>query len=416
MRPVLDRPYGRVRVLVADARRAVDRAPDWLTGAGAGLQAALLSLLCVVVPVLAVYVVATTEASGAGAGWLRAAGLGVQLWLLGHGVPLATSVGTVTLVPLGLSALAVFCAFASARRSGTPTRRGLAAALGGYVLAVLLVAALSLPAAERPWTVLGAALLGALLLGGAGLAAGLAVRPDAPRLAAALAPVTRRAPRALVLGTGAGAALAAGAVGTGGLVLLTWVLAGQAQVAQVVGSLHLDALSGVGLAIAELALVPNLAMWALAWLSGPGFAVGTGSHFATTGVFATPLPAVPLLGVLPSPETVTPTAMWWPLALLVLGLGAGLVLRRRLEGSGVLEHLGATAAAVLVTGLLVGLLAAASGGSAGPGTMAQVGPSGFLTGLAVAATTGLGLALVLLLGHPRVLGAARRRLAGLLRR
>src|SRR5690606_38046644 len=76
----------RATVLVTDLRSelssAIEGAPRWLTGAGAGLQAVLLSLVVVVVPVLAVYVAGSAEATGSDAGWLGAAALGVDFWLL----------------------------------------------------------------------------------------------------------------------------------------------------------------------------------------------------------------------------------------------------------------------------------------------------------------------------------------------
>lgn len=405
----------RVTVLVTDLRSelssAIEGAPRWLTGAGAGLQAVLLSLVVVVVPVVAVYVAGSAAATGSDAGWLGAAALGVDFWLLAHGVPLTTGVGIVSIVPLGLSALAGFCAFASARRSGTPSRAGFAGALGAYVLAVVGVAALTLigapeagPSAAR--VLLGSA-LGALVIGGAGLGGGLAVRADAPRMSAVLAPARRRVPRAVWVGAGGGLAVLAGTVAVGGVVVVTWVLAGQAQIAQIVASLHLDALGGVGLAVAELAFVPNLVAWAVAWLAGPGFAVGVGSHFATTGVLGTTLPAIPLLGALPSPESVTPTAAWWPVSLVMLGALVGLVLRRRLGDVSPAAALGAAVTAAVTAGVAIMCLVGAAGGAAGPGRMAQVGASGFVTGVAVACAAGAGVVLVLVGSNARLVARVR---------
>lgn len=406
----------RATVLVADLRSelasAIEGAPRWLTGAAAGVQAALLSLVVVVVPVLAAYVAGSAEATGSDVGWLRAAALGTDFWLLAHGVPLGTATGTISIVPLGLSALAVFCAFASARRSGTPSRAGLVGSLSAYVLTTLGVAALALPRGldDGPSTtrvLLGAA-LGGLAVGAIGLGAGLAVRPDAPRLAAVLEPVRRRVHVALWAGAGGGLAMLAGVVALGGVVVVTWLLAGQAQVAQIVASLQLDAIGGIALAVAELAFVPNLVAWAIAWLAGPGFAVGAGSHFATTGVLGTTLPAIPMLGALPSPETVTPTAAWWPVTVVVLGVGVGLVLRRRLGDVGPVSALGAAASAAVVAGTGVMLLVGAAGGAAGPGRMSNVGASGLVTGVAVAGLSGVGLVLVLVGTNARLLGRLRR--------
>lgn len=405
----------RGAVLVADLRAdltsAIDGAPRWLTGAGAGLQAVLLSLVAVVVPVLAAYVAGSTEASGADAGWLQAAALGVDVWLLAHGVPVGTSAATITIVPLGLSALAVFCAYASARRSGTPTRTGLAASWVAYVLAVVAVAALAQlggvdggPSVAR---VLLTAAAGGVVVGGIGLGAGLAVRPDTPRLTVALAPLRERLPRPVWLGAGAGLALAAVLGGLGGIVLLTWVLGGQTQVADIVASLQLDALGGVTLALTQLAIVPNLAAWALAWLAGPGFAVGTGSHFATSGVHDAVLPAIPALGVLPTAESVPPTTAFWPLVIFALAAAVGVVLHRRLGDVGPGAAAASVAAAVVVTATAVAFVVEAAGGSAGPGRMAQVGASGLVTGLVAAVPVGLGLLAVVVVGNARVVGRAR---------
>lgn len=410
------RPAVLVSDLRADLSSAIDGTPSWLTGAGAGLQAAVLSLVVVVVPVLAAYVAGSVDAQGSDGGWFAAAALGMDFWLLAHGVPLGTSAGTVTIVPLGLSALAVFCAFASARRSGTPSRAGLAAGVGAYVLCVIAVAALALPrgidGGPTATRVLLTAALGGVVVGGLGLAAGVTVRADAPRLSVALAPLRRRVAREVWLGVGGGLAVVAGVVGLGGVVVVTWVLAGQAQIADIVASLQLDALSGIALAIAQLAFLPNLVAWAVAWLAGPGFAVGAGSHFATTGVLGTTLPAIPVLGALPSPESVTPVATYWPAAVVVLGGLVGLVLRRRLGDVGPARALGTVAAAVGMAGVVVALLVGAAGGAAGPGRMGQVGASGLVTGLAVGVAAGLGLFVVVVAANARVVGRVRRLASG----
>ena len=70
------------------------------------------------------------------------------------------------------------------------------------------------------------------------------------------------------------------------------------------------------LAVAELAYVPNLVVWALAWLTGAGFAVGAGTQFAPDGVVGGALPAVPMLGALPSADVVGPATSLVPLVLV----------------------------------------------------------------------------------------------------
>ncbi|MDQ2625089.1 MAG: hypothetical protein M3Y20_08020, partial [Actinomycetota bacterium] len=81
---------------------------------------------------------------------------------------------------------------------------------------------------------------------------------------------------------------------------------------------------------------------------------------------------------------------------------------RRLGDVGPLAALGAAVSAAVVAGLGIMLVVGAAGGSAGPGRMAQVGASGFVTGVAVAVSTGLGLALVLVGANSRLLARGRR--------
>jgi hypothetical protein len=150
--------------------------------------------------------------------------------------------------------------------------------------------------------------------------------------------------------------------------------------------------------LGQLLVLPNLLVWAAGFLAGPGFAVGVGSAVGPAGVTLGALPAVPVLGALPVPGTVPPTA-WAVLAVPVLAGGvagrwlvrtapeAGWVtLGRDLLLTGAVSALGWTAAGWL------------SGGPAGPGRLAEVGPTPWLTGPALGLETLVGalLAAVLL--------------------
>jgi len=112
-----------------------------------------------------------------------------------------------------------------------------------------------------------------------------------------------------------------------------WVLAGRGTIVEVVRGLEPGLGGGVVLAVTELGYVPNLAAWALAWLAGPGVAVGAGTHWATSGVVDGPLPAIPLLGALPTDAMPGGTARLSPVLLVVAGLLAGGVVHRRLRAA-----------------------------------------------------------------------------------
>ncbi|MHA7286700.1 cell division protein PerM [Arthrobacter sp. MDT3-44] len=50
----------------------------------------------------------------------------------------------------------------------------------------------------------------------------------------------------------------------------------------------------------QLGLLPNLAVWTMAWSTGAGFALGTGSSLTPLTSTVGPLPALPILGALPA--------------------------------------------------------------------------------------------------------------------
>ena len=57
---------------------------------------------------------------------------------------------------------------------------------------------------------------------------------------------------------------------------------------------------GVVLTAAQLLVLPNLAVFALAWLAGPGFQIADGSTITLAGAHPGLMPMIPVLGALPS--------------------------------------------------------------------------------------------------------------------
>jgi len=148
---------------------------------------------------------------------------------------------------------------------------------------------------------------------------------------------------------------------------------------------HPGLLGGLALLLLGLALVPNAAVWGLAWCAGPGFAVGAGTSVGPWSATLGPVPDFPLLGALPS----GPAPSWLGVAALLVPLAAGglggLVVARRLSGA-TLRHAaleGALVAPCLAAA--VALLALLSGGPLGDGRLTAVGPSPWKAGLAVLA-------------------------------
>ena len=386
---------------------ATDGAPRWVSGLLAGAQAALLSFLVVVVPTMAAYVATSADPANAEIGWPRSVAVGAVLWLLGHGASVDAGGGSVTLVPLGMTVLAVFTAAASARRTARPTRSAWLAGIGGY-LAMVGVVALGVgpagPLGAGPGAVVRL-VVGAGLVAAVGLGSGMIA---ARALREATRPAWSRLPAIARVGGTAGAIAASSLLAVAALVTAAWVLLGRAATGDVVAALGLDVFGGAVLAVGQLALLPNLVGWSVAWLAGPGFAVGAGTVWSPGHVVGGPLPALPLLGALPPEGAEGGAARWAPLLVVLCGALAGWWLHRTLRTSRVWEAPLAALLAGVTAGTLAAVATALSGGSAGPGRLAVVGGSVALVGLAVAGLVLAGAFLVAVPGDPVVRGGVRR--------
>ncbi|WP_315095341.1 DUF6350 family protein [uncultured Cellulomonas sp.] len=407
--PVVDRR--RRRTLVDQPAptfftSALDGAPRWVAGILSALQAALLSFLVLALPAVAAYVATSADPSNSGVGWFRSVGVGASLWLLGHGVPAHVGPVVVTLVPLGVTALALFACYASARRSGLATRSSYAAGVATYAVVTVLLALFS----GVPGAGLVRALAGGLAVSAVGLGAGLLARPEAPSLRAVTRPAWSRLPAPARTGIAGGVLASAALVLVAALVTALWVLAGSSTIGDVVRGLGLDAVGGVVLAVAELTYLPNLVVWALAWLTGAGFSVGAGTHFAPDDVVGGALPAVPMLGALPSSDVAGPGTSLVPLLLVAVGCLVGLYVHRRLVSQRWWDRIVACATAGTTAAVVVMLLVTAASGSAGPDRLADVGAQGGIVGLLAGAGVLVGALLVALPGDALLRGQIGRTL------
>ncbi len=390
----------------APAPVGVRRAPS---GVLAALQALTLSLAVVVLPGVVAFLASSTGASE-GTGWGQSVTVAAGFWLLGHGVPLVASGTTVTLVPLGLTALALFCCFASARRSAHTAVSAWVAGTVTYALATLGVALLA--GSTPPWG-LGVAVVGGAVVGGLGLGGGILARPDAPFVADLVGRLDRVVPPTVRLGLRGGLLGTSLLAGASAAVVGAWLVAGRATSGDIVAGLVPGTVGGIVLALGQLAVLPNLVAWAGAWLVGPGFAVGEGSTFAPGGSEPGALPAIPLLGALPGDDWSNALTPWVQAGVVALGVVAGVFVGRRLRDvtgthpddvvpwSAVVLALAGVA---LASGLLVGLVSWLAGGAVGPGGLEVVGADALVVGALAAAEIGGGAALAVLWFRLEVLG------------
>jgi Family of unknown function (DUF6350) len=328
--------------------------------------------------------------------------LAADAWLLGHGTDILVTLdaatvkssgladaGTpfvLTIAVLGFSLLTVLLARRAGKRIAETDHR-----LLGEIVAVIVVAALSfgvavsaVSASARPSISQGTILptlvfgIGLLLARSDALPAWIRWRPDA---------------RAII-GTAlrGGAAASAAVVTVAALAVVASLLVNYAQIITLYENLHTEALGGVALTIAQILFLPNLVIWAAAWLVGPGFAIGGGSTVSPLGTTLGPIPSIPVLGALPQGDFV------FAFAGLVVPILAGFVVGALLSGSladrvkstGRLTWMAAAGlGSGVVGGAILGLLAWASAGSIGPGRLQTAGPNPLAVGLVAALELGV---------------------------
>ena len=125
-----------------------------------------------------------------------------------------------------------------------------------------------------------------------------------------------------------GAVALAGLIGLGALAFAVSLVLRGGEVIALYEAAHVDALGATVITLAQLAYLPTLAIWGMAFVAGPGFAVGTGTAVSPAGTQLGPVPGIPALGALP--ESTTPWLLLLALLPVALGGLAGWIARSRL--------------------------------------------------------------------------------------
>lgn len=342
--------------------------PGWLTGLGAGLAAAAAGVVaCVGVAVL-------VWLSGEGGSFGGAARAGLAGWLLAHGHGISVGgAGPITMVPLGLTLLAVWLlvrsgswAVRAARVNGVRQVASVAGSCAAaYSLVVLAVALL--PAGQDADAGL---VRGALVTVGLALVASAV---GAVRSGGSSEALTDRLPSVTVPVLRGAAAGSLVLLGTASIVLGAALGIQVEALQQILGALDAGVLGGVLLVVLCLAVLPNMVLLTAAVVLGPGASVGAATSITLTQVSVGPLPAVPWLAAVPG-SGAQPVFVSALAALPVLaGMVAGAVAVRSMPVLGIDRAVGRGGAAGALGGLLVAAAVFAAGGAVGPGRMTEVG-------------------------------------------
>ena len=352
----------------------------------------------------------------------------VDIWLLGHGVPLVFSIPqeladslllgelsrnfTVDVALLGIGLLSVLWGYRMGRRPGTARFPLMVWVLAvGTLVVMTLVIVLLLPT-----QIVEISLQDALVRPALFVAAGLAIAAWVSMAGENSTTWDRILPpgASLVVSTGVRSGLGAtfGLIGLAAVAVALVLVFSFATVISLYESLQPGVWGLVALTIAQLALLPTLIIWAASVMVGPGFTLGTGALVSPLGTNLQVVPALPILGVIPQDASV--------LGILIIAIpvmvagGAGLAVASRVMGKrkAVWTDMSSTsffqqpliqiAAMALVAGLVAAgsaaVLADLASGQLGPGRFRIVGPDPGALALWWGLEVGIGVFVGCLLG------------------
>ncbi len=344
--------------------------------------------------------------------------LAVQVWALGHGVPLEVSLGassalltgelasfSLSLAPFLFAIVTALLGHRAGRRLTESSDARIIVGLLTVFVAILSALALVSGRTSAVDYDVAAGTVRVVIPFLVGLVVGWKPWLDGNMSRSLLGLVLDRWRDVIeVAGRIAGSTIA-GVVSIAGAILAVLVVLGYATVVSLYESLHTGILGGFVLTAAQMAFIPVAVVWMVSWIAGPGFALGAGavvSPFATT---VGAVPAVPILGIIPQSTVVGGWVTIIPglIALVAAVRFSGRVLSRdRVFNPASPADMGrvaiTAAAAAAIVGLVTIVVGSYAAGSAGAGRFAVVGIDPLLVALVLAGGVALGSAVGLIVG------------------
>jgi uncharacterized membrane protein YgcG len=364
------------------------------SGASAACTAAGFGLVAVTMLVLAGWIAAPHF----GLGLIGVVRTATVLWLVSHHVTVQVGgAGHTGMLPLGLVAIPGTLLWRAGRaivrnhqvesmREAVATALAVAVPYSALAGALAVASRSKLAAASIPQALFASFVI-AFVAAGFGAARALAPRVQIAELMPART-------RAVLAGTAGALAvlIAAGAMAT------ALALAGEVERFSDVYRALDPGMVGAGLLLlAQIGYLPNAVLWAVAYMLGPGFAVGAGTVAAPTGSVLGPMPAFPLLATLPAGAHGSGPG-WLGAVMLTFPYLAGAVsglLVVRIAPTSVLESAPTRGFCCgLLTGLTLGIGSAFAGGPLGDGRMTAVGPSPWQVAAVASLEVGVAAAII----------------------
>ena len=387
-------PTARTTVTTVSARPTIRVAlpQGWARSMLSGIEAALLGWALVVVPTLIAHAAVSSNQWMVSTTWEDAFHFASDLWGASLGARVVSGDVSYRAVPLlfvllliGLTKLLLLQG-----RRFSPASQWMA--IPGFTVTALLLAG-GIGTNVSVWGALPLAILIPLIAA----AWEVALAPTSLELRFEL-------PRWLSVGVRTGWRASWALAVYGGLFLLLSVIVSWSQIRGIHELLlPTSMVDSIMIVLAQLLLIPNAIVWALSWLSGPGFYLGSDALHSPTSAPVGPIPAIPLFGATPS----SAPGNWVILALIMFGVALGVYLRLRKGSESLLDDLyqGGIAAVVVAAVYL-----ATSLGSAvvlGNGRLAFLGPRMSLSALCLFVEVALGILLTVALSHPVSVAWAR---------
>ena len=387
-------PTARTTVTTVSARPTIRVAlpQGWARSMLSGIEAALLGWALVVVPTLIAYAAVSSNQWMVSTTWEDAFHFASDLWGASLGARVVSGDVSYRAVPLlfvllliGLTKLLLLQG-----RRFSPASQWMA--IPGFTVTALLLAG-GIGMNVSVWGALPLAILIPLIAA----AWEVALAPKNLELRFEL-------PRWLSVGVRTGWRASWALAVYGGLFLLLSVIISWSQILGIHELLlPTSMVDSIMIVLAQLLFIPNAIVWALSWLSGPGFYLGSDALHSPTSAPVGPIPAIPLFGATPA----SAPGNWVILALIVFGVALGVYLRLRKGSESLLDDLyqGGIAAVVVAAVYLVTSLGSAV--VLGNGRLAFLGPRMSLSALCLFVEVALGILLTVALSHPVSVAWAR---------